>query len=324
MLLLPQRYVFSSKSQQIKEATSKSDVVIATTKVRIFKQITTLIIKLGLTPTLLLLPQRYVFSSKSQHKIWLTKKTYGCYCYHKGTYFQANHNLYLYLIALRELLLLPQRYVFSSKSQRQDVYNSVFAVVIATTKVRIFKQITTISRVLTFFFCCYCYHKGTYFQANHNNPLRMVLQMVVVIATTKVRIFKQITTKNCIISDNLSLLLLPQRYVFSSKSQLNFRLIIWNVCCYWYHKGTYFQASHNCFDWFIILIWLLLLPQRYVFSSKSQLLLLAHSLHQSCYCYHKGTYFQANHNWSLRLIIQMVVVIATTKVRIFKQITTGD
>ena len=42
----------------------------------------------------------------------------SCYCYHKGTYFQANHNsiIYLYIYVL----------------------------------------------------CCYCYHKGTYFQANHN------------------------------------------------------------------------------------------------------------------------------------------------------------
>ena len=67
---------------------------------------------------LLLLPQRYVFSSKSQHPLEYTGKHFRCYCYHKGTYFQANHNDYN----------LPA----DSK-----------CVVIATTKVRIFKQITT-------------------------------------------------------------------------------------------------------------------------------------------------------------------------------------
>ena len=42
--------------------------------------------------------------------------------------------------------------------------------------------------------CCFRYHKGTDFQANHNaNPLRNVRQMVV-LDTTKVQIFKQITT----------------------------------------------------------------------------------------------------------------------------------
>mgnify|MGYP000137033160 CR=1 FL=1 len=67
-------------------------VVIATTKVRIFKQITTLL------------------------------------CDIRTTY---------------KLLLLPQRYVFSSKSQLEVVRGRCDEVVIATTKVRIFKQITT-------------------------------------------------------------------------------------------------------------------------------------------------------------------------------------
>ena len=43
------------------------DVVVATTKVRIFKQITTSWDVCGIARGLLLLPQRYVFSSKSQH-----------------------------------------------------------------------------------------------------------------------------------------------------------------------------------------------------------------------------------------------------------------
>ena len=93
------------------------------------------------------------------------------------------------------LLLLPQRYVFSSKSQRQDVYNSVFAG------------------------CC-CYHKGTYFQANHNQLVKSIFSQLVVVATTKVRIFKQITTDEELAYCYYTLLLLPQRYVFSSKSQL--------------------------------------------------------------------------------------------------------
>ena len=118
---------------------------------------------------LLLLPQRYVFSSKSQRNItWLVKR-HGCCCYHKGTYFQANHNFpYCFMFYLL-LLLLPQRYVFSSKSQHARVYT--------------YNAIS----------CC-CYHKGTYFQANHNYYCNIFLAFVVVVATTKVRIFKQITT----------------------------------------------------------------------------------------------------------------------------------
>jgi len=41
--------------------------------------------------------------------------------------------------------------------------------------------------------CC-CYHKGTYFQANHNKRNPHNKELCVVVATTKVRIFKQITT----------------------------------------------------------------------------------------------------------------------------------
>jgi len=66
---------------------------------------------------------------------------------------------------------------------------------------------------------CYCYHKGTYFQANHNILGFGYPQSQVVIATTKVRIFKQITTPVTDGAANGKLLLLPQRYVFSSKSQ---------------------------------------------------------------------------------------------------------
>ena len=195
---------------------------------------------------LLLLPQRYVFSSKSQRYIPRYSGLKSCCCYHKGTYFQANHNIVVKILVLFLLLLLPQRYVFSSKSQRLSWW---------------YRQ-----RI-----CCCCYHKGTYFQANHNMRMQIILQLVVVVATTKVRIFKQITTYQCYIRTPRLLLLLPQRYVFSSKSQ------------------------------------------RVVYISKR---------YGGCCCYHKGTYFQANHNYPQLGYFDRIVVVATTKVRIFKQITT--
>ena len=43
----------------------------------------------------------------------------------------------------------------------------------------------------------------------------------------------------------------------------------------------------------------------------------------SCFRYHKGTDFQANHNIDNQTKSQMNVVLDTTKVQIFKQITTG-
>ena len=67
----------------------------------------------------------------------------GCFRYHKGTDFQANHN--------------------SIGVNVKDVQ-----VVLDTTKVQIFKQITTIRSTFAGFRRCFRYHKGTDFQANHN------------------------------------------------------------------------------------------------------------------------------------------------------------
>ena len=221
-------------------------------------------------------------------------------------------------------MLLPQRYVFSSKSQQLINSHGIG------------------------YGCC-CYHKGTYFQANHNNKKIGLGRIKVVVATTKVRIFKQITTGTDKIRLIKRLLLLPQRYVFSSKSQPSELSSNAAQCCCCYHKGTYFQANHNThkqrfpphhvvvattkvrifkqittYEWTLQPPYsLLLLPQRYVFSSKSQPIDLFLSKPIRCCCYHKGTYFQANHNLLMVMLLLMVVVVATTKVRIFKQITTN-
>ena len=195
------------------------------------------------------------------------------------------------------LLLIPQRYEFSSKSQRQLVRNGVMPG------------------------CCW-YHKGTNFQANHNRSWLLPWLTEVVADTTKVRIFKQITTRNSDFYPQPELLLIPQRYEFSSKSQPDVcenGLI--NRCC-WYHKGTNFQANHNgktteikelyvvadttkvrifkqittSIKVMFLTTMLLLIPQRYEFSSKSQL--------------------------GISQNLTTTVVADTTKVRIFKQITT--
>ena len=171
-------------------------------------------------PLLLLLPQRYKFSSKSQHPGQGVYRSSCCCCYRKGTNFQANHNKdedgrYLFYVVvatakvqifkqittpvcksrtLHTLLLLPQRYKFSSKSQR--FVRAIFCPV-----------------------SCCCYRKGTNFQANHNRMDAHEARPEVVVATAKVQIFKQITTFEPILELIRQLLLLPQRYKFSSKSQ---------------------------------------------------------------------------------------------------------
>ena len=119
-----------------------------------------------------------------------------------------------------KLLLLPQRYIFSSKSQPCVQYTLILV-------------------------SCCCYHKGTYFQANHNRLITGQSFGYVVVATTKVHIFKQITTDAGGRIKYFRLLLLPQRYIFSSKSQLQPVAFTLKFGCCCYHKGTYFQANHN-------------------------------------------------------------------------------
>ena len=60
-------------------------------------------------------------------------------------------------------------------------------------------------------FCCCCYHKGRNFQANHNDDFVSAHLSKVVVATTKVGIFKQITTILILYIYVEVLLLLPQR-----------------------------------------------------------------------------------------------------------------
>ena len=122
---------------------------------------------------------------------------------------------------------------------------SNYIVVADTTKVRIFKQITTQYLGVDVKISCCWYHKGTNFQANHNSDDDKSLADAVVADTTKVRIFKQITTTPEIDALGYELLLIPQRYEFSSKSQPQMGGSGQPLGCCWYHKGTNFQANHN-------------------------------------------------------------------------------
>ena len=169
---------------------------------------------------------------------------------------------------------------------------------------------------------CFRYHKGTDFQANHNDKDGGVLLASVVLDTTKVQIFKQITTVLIKLNSYNSLFQIPQRYRFSSKSQQTVPAFDSRIGCFRYHKGTDFQANHNHFQLtkvkgFVVLDTtkvqifkqittanelafrldkLFQIPQRYRFSSKSQPDLDCAYTWQSCFRYHKGTDFQANHN----------------------------
>ena len=170
------------------------------------------------------------------------------------------------------LLLLPQRYEFSSKSQPTFLTLTSFFVVVATAKVRIFKQITTTGRKLQIKNELLLLPQRYEFSSKSQLKCSMYLTSGVVVATAKVRIFKQITTGFLVLHQMMMLLLLPQRYEFSSKSQPFWASSFPFSGCCCYRKGTNFQANHNRSPQWVDEKPLLLLPQRYEFSSKSQLI----------------------------------------------------
>ena len=143
-------------------------------------------------------------------------------------------------------------------------------VVIDTTKVRLFKQITTSYLPSYSMPRCYWYHKGKTFQANHNQTTDGSPRGVVVIDTTKVRLFKQITT--------------------------DAGLSVAALCCYWYHKGKTFQANHNILPWFHVPLLVVIDTTKVRLFKQITTTCVCTFFVICCYWYHKGKTFQANHN----------------------------
>ena len=92
MLFTLQRYEFFSKSQHDLFSQERLNDVVYLAKVRIFQQITTLLLPLMEVPTMLFTLQRYEFFSKSQHPVSLKCRWLRCCLPCKGTNFLANHN----------------------------------------------------------------------------------------------------------------------------------------------------------------------------------------------------------------------------------------
>ena len=169
--------------------------------------------------------------------------------------------------------------------------------------------------------CCLPY-KGTNFSANHNGCAWFMFMGTDVVYPTKVRIFQQITTHDCVIDLISEMLFTLQRYEFFSKSQPMISGGFADGGCCLPNKGTNFSANHNrwihrqyrgidvvyptkvrifqqittlsivyCFS-----VWMLFTLQRYEFFSKSQPSLISVFGFSWCCLPYKGTNFSANHN----------------------------
>ena len=117
-----------------------------------------------------------------------------CACYCKDTHFEAIHNL-----------VRPSY--------------SAHSIVLATAKIHILKQFTTRTRFLSRAKDCACYCKDTHFEAIHNTTLSSLTTWGIVLATAKIHILKQFTTRRV-----------------SGGCRGN---------CACYCKDTHFEAIHN-------------------------------------------------------------------------------
>ena len=83
---------FQANHNLVNTERSGASVVCDTAKVRVFKQITTVALRVGVATRLFAILQKYEFSSKSQRKGRDANLRCRCLRYCKSTSFQANHN----------------------------------------------------------------------------------------------------------------------------------------------------------------------------------------------------------------------------------------
>ena len=143
LCLLLQRYTFWSNSQPSGSLSGLYLIVLATAKIHILKQFTTMFWVSMICVLLCLLLQRYTFWSNSQPRHEYTLCIIDCACYCKDTHFEAIHNSPFLNFMSKVLCLLLQRYTFWSNSQ---LWRQVFVlrmIVLATAKIHILKQFTT-------------------------------------------------------------------------------------------------------------------------------------------------------------------------------------
>ena len=148
-LCLPlQRYTFWSNSQPPFAYGLKGSIVLATAKIHILKQFTTAA-SLSSIGILLCLPlQRYTFWSNSQLKPKDSPSPSNCACHCKDTHFEAIHN-YTFGRCRLEAIVLATAKIHILKQFTTVKTEKVFltAIVLATAKIHILKQFTTVERV---------------------------------------------------------------------------------------------------------------------------------------------------------------------------------
>ena len=272
--------------------------MLATAKIHILKQFTTKCSFVHRSFWLCLLLQRYTFWSNSQPLPGDRTRYVDCACYCKDTHFEAIHNLPPSASITFLLCLLLQRYTFWSNSQLEWPRHYL------TTN-------------------CACYCKDTHFEAIHNIYGKAHKASHIVLATAKIHILKQFTTKRLTMPLMMLLCLLLQRYTFWSNSQLTLLKGSYILYCACYCKDTHFEAIHNVAPAIAAGGSIVLATAKIHILKQFTTKLTKQQLPGDCACYCKDTHFEAIHNIKSIPTSGLEIVLATAKIHILKQFTTS-
>ena len=171
-------------------------IVLATAKIHILKQFTTVVLRIQRFPPLCLLLQRYTFWSNSQLVEVSAAVIVNCACYCKDTHFEAIHNSrHMNIHTDKNCACYCKDTHFEAIHNLRLRLRKATWIVLATAKIHILKQFTTYQRCAasseelclllqryTFWsnsqpcrrkiyrwLHCACYCKDTHFEAIHNN-----------------------------------------------------------------------------------------------------------------------------------------------------------
>ena len=297
LLLILQRYYFESESQHGVLVPIPTCAVAYPTKILFWKRITARWRRNELLWLLLLILQRYYFESESQHDIIDAEVVEAVAYPTKILFWKRITAQALYIVQDLTLLLILQRYYFESESQLKNEQAFIDSLLLLILQRYYFESesqryLAGENKVLR---CCLSY-KDTILKANHSEKKPQVLNTCAVAYPTKILFWKRITAQALYIVQDLTLLLILQRYYFESESQLK-------------NEQAFIDSL------------LLLILQRYYFESESQRYLAGENKVLRCCLSYKDTILKANHSEKKPQVLNTCAVAYPTKILFWKRIT---
>ena len=194
------------------------------------------------------------------------------------------------------LLLILQRYYFESESQHGVSVHIHTCAVAYPTKILFWKRITARWRRNELLWLLLLILQRYYFESESQHDIIDAEVVEAVAYPTKILFWKRITAQALYIVQDLTLLLILQRYYFESESQLK-------------NEQAFIDSL------------LLLILQRYYFESESQRYLAGENKVLRCCLSYKDTILKANHSEKKPQVLNTCAVAYPTKILFWKRIT---